>query len=163
MTDFRSDIIFQAKEEGTRAIIDSLARNGIPDAIALVERGMGLHGLRGHEASIIPLAVLFSQYNPLLLSHLRTSTNLSFGMGGRNNPEANDDAIWRPIKNAMVDFKARHGADIISEEVDSGNPQSVERVMNTYLSTSYLGGQPNGGGGNTVFKRTLKLLGHVYY
>ena len=53
------------------------------------------------------------------------------------------------------------GQDIVAEEMTSGIAQSAADVARTYLSTSWGGGQPKGGGANTVVKRTLKLLAHL--
>ncbi|WP_462409358.1 hypothetical protein [Neobacillus sp. Marseille-QA0830] len=163
MADYRNIVEFQAKLEGTRATIKSLADNGIPDARALIARGLGAHNLQGHDASILPLAVLYSQYNPSLLTDLKNLTSLNNDMGDRSNGEARNNFAWNPIKRDLAAFKAVHGSDIIAQELRSGIPQTVDDVLRTYLSDNYLGGHTTGGAGDTVLKRTLKLLGHIFY
>lgn len=162
MADYRNDVKFQAKVTSTRAMIDQLAGDRVDDALAVQARGHGAHNLTGHEASLVPLAVLFSQYNSTLLTNIKNNTDLYHDMGVRGSSEARDNSVWNPIKAAMTSFKATHGADIIAED-RFGNPLTVDDVSRTYLSDKYLGGQTTGGAGDTVLKRTLKLLGHVFY
>jgi len=162
MTDYRNDVKFQAKVTSTRTMIGQLADYRVDDAFAVKARSHGAHNLTGHEATLVPLAVLFSQYDKTLLTTIKNNTDLDHDMGVRGSSEARDRSVWNPIKNAMTNFKAVHGADIIAED-KNGNPLTVNDVSRTYLSVNYLGGQTTGGAGDTVFKRTLKLLGHVYY
>lgn len=164
MADYRRDYILQSKIFGTRATIANLSEEyGIPDALALTDREAGVHHLQGHYASIVPLAVYFSQYHSLLLSEIKLVTHLDNNMGARSGPGYSEarDAIWTPVKNSMISFRNACGSDIITQN-SSGMPKTVNDILN-YISTSYGGNVSGGGGGDTVLKRTLKIMGHVYY
>lgn len=164
MADYRNDRLLQSKIVGTRATIADLAQSGVGDADALVQREYGVHQLSGHYASIVPLAVYFSQKHPELLANIKNKTSLSNNMGdksGAGRDEANDDVIWDPIKAAMRSFTATYGTDIITQN-SYGEPKTVNDILG-YISTSFSGRVSSGGGGTTVFKRTLKILGHIFY
>lgn len=77
--------------------------------------------------------------------------------------EARDRYLWRKAMNATRLLIQERGADIIAEEIATGREQSVRQVAMTYLSTQFGGGQTTGGAGNTVIKRTLKLLAHLQH
>ncbi|MCH5438468.1 MULTISPECIES: hypothetical protein [Bacillus cereus group] len=157
MIDHRNDRIFQAKVAGTRSTIQQLSTDGINDAHALIAREQGTHNLSGHFASILPLAVLFSQYSPTLLTHIKNLTDIDHNMG-TGSSEARSQEIWEPVQAEVSNFKTVHGDDILTN-----TSQTVNDVLHTYLSSKYSGGQTTGGAGDTVFKRTLKLLGHIFY
>ncbi|WP_426945435.1 hypothetical protein [Bacillus altitudinis] len=164
MADYRNDYILQSKIEGTRATIKELSDSNVSDAVALTARQAGVHQLSGHYASIVPLAVFFSQKHPALLANIKNRTSLRNGMGDTSGPgyqEARDSEVWSPIQEAMIDFQSIYGTDIITEN-SSGDPKTVNDILN-YLSTRFSGNVTSGGGGDTVFKRTLKILGHIYY
>ncbi|HAM79222.1 hypothetical protein [Ornithinibacillus bavariensis] len=164
MADYTNDYVLQSKIIGTRATIKGLADYHISDAIALVDREAGVHQLSGHYASIVPLAVFFSHKYPSYLANIKNRTSLRNGMGetsGLGYQEARNSEIWSPIKDAMADFKAIYGTDIITKN-SNGDPKTVNDILN-YLSEKYSGNLKTGGGGDTVFKRTLKILGHIFY
>lgn len=79
----------------------------------------------------------------------------------RGSVEARDPLIWRAVRNGVQLLIATRGDDIIAEELRGGAPQSIERVAETYLSQRYGGGHLRGGAGDTVIKRTLKLMAHL--
>ncbi|OCA86159.1 hypothetical protein [Bacillus sp. FJAT-27986] len=163
MTDYRNDLKFQAKVSTTRFLIDFLADQGVDDAIAIKRRGQGAHNLQAHAASIVPLAVLFSLHNSSLVTNIKLNSDLYHNMG-TGSSEARDPAIWNPIKAGMSNFRDIHGDDIVAEELSAPYlPQSVNDVLRTYLSDNYLGDHTNGGAGDTVLKRTLKILSHIFY
>jgi hypothetical protein len=165
LADFRNDPILQSKIAGTRATIAELSNFNIEDAFALIQRGSGVHQLSGHYASIVPLAVFFSQKYPYLLDDIKIHTSLSSNMGDiagtAGYDEARNSIIWDPIKHAMVDFQATYGTDIITQN-SNGVPKTVDDILH-YISTSYSGTVTGGGGGTTVFKRTLKVLSHIFH
>ena len=163
MADIRRDAAFATAVAGARAAIDALHQNHrIADATALYQRGQNVNNLSGHAHSIIPLAVLLAREYPVLLGLVRARTDLRRAMT-RQSGEARDRYLWRKIMNATKLLLADRGADVIVEELATGRPQSAQRVATTYLSTAFGGGQPRGGAGNTVIKRTLKLLAHLLY
>lgn len=161
MADLKNDPLLQSKIAGTRETIKSLSNYGVGDAVALTNRKNGVHQLSGHYASIVPLAVYFSQKHPGLLANLKIRTSLSHEMN-KGSTEAKNSDIWQPIKDAMTDFSATYGTDIIT--VNSKDiPKTVDEILGGYISTKYSGRVTGGGGGTTVFKRTLKILGHIFY
>ena len=163
MTDIRRDPAFATAVAGARAAIDALHRHhGIPDATALYQRGQNVNNLIGHAHSIIPLAVLIAREYPFLLGFVRARTDLRRAMT-RQSREARDTYLWRKIMYAMKLLLGRRGGDVIVEELATRRPQSAQRVATTYLSTAFGGGQRRGGAGNTVIKRTVKLLAHLQY
>lgn len=163
MPDIRRYAPFATAVWGAREAIDQLHHEyAVPDATALYMRGQNVNNLIGHAHSIIPLAVLIAREFPSLLAIIRARTNLDRGMTPRSG-EARDRYLWRKVMNATKLVIADRGADIISEEVGTHRQQSVRKVAATYLSRDYGGGQRKGGAGNTVIKRTLKLLAHLQH
>jgi hypothetical protein len=61
----------------------------------------------------------------------------------------------------MRNLLSARGADIIAESIRSHSPQDAASIAATYLSSDYGGGQGTGGAGDTVLKRTIKLLAHA--
>lgn len=134
----------------------------IPDASALFQRTRGQNNLQGHAHSIVPLAVLLARVYPQLLLAIRINTDLQHGMTGQS-AEARLKAVWLPVQTGIQLLIASRGGDIVSETFGRATPQTVSRVADTYLSVRYGGGQQRGGAGDTVVKRTLKLLAHLKY
>ena len=160
MADLRNDPAFAGAVEAARAGITILAARNVRDARAITDRLSGWNNLQGHAHSIVPLGVVYARAHPNHIRQLRASTALVHGMG-TGSAEARDQAIWRPIMNGMRRFLAARGGDIVSEEIGTRTPQSCQDIANTYLGTQYGGSHPLGGAGNTVLKRTLKLLAHL--
>ena len=161
MTDFTRDATFTALVAATEGvIIDVLANAGVRDARALVMRQRGWNNLQGHTRGLIPLAVWFARAYPQHLNLLRTSTNLGSGMG-RSSAEARNQALWLPIQGDLRAHLTANGADVIAPGARPRSPQTAQEISDTYLSASYGGRQTTGQAGNTVFKRTLKVLAHV--
>ena len=161
MPDLRNDPAFVAAVAAARQAIGELASRGIPDAEALVARSAGWNNLQGHAHSLIPLAVLYARSNYTQLQAVRSATILTQAMTG-GSQEARNRSIWRVVKRSMITMLAGRGSDIISEQIANGRPQTARQIANTYLSSSFGGGQSSGGAGNTVIKRTLKLLAHIF-
>lgn len=161
MVDMTQDAIFTALVAATEEVIEVLANAGVRDARALVMRQRGWNSLQGHTRGLIPLAVWFIRTYPQHLGNLRGSTTLATNMGPRS-AEARDHVVWQPIQTDLSNLLASDGADVISPPGTSPrSPRTAQEIADTYLSTSYGGGQPTGHAGNTVVKRTLKLLAHV--
>ena len=72
------------------------------------------------------------------------------------------DGVWDGVKTGMIQLLATSGADVLTPPGTKVNsPVSAANIAQTYLRTNYGGSQQAGGGGNTVIKRTLKLLAHT--
>ena len=163
MADIRHDASFATAVAGARAAIKQLhLPYNIPDATALYQRGRNVNNLSGHANSIIPLAVLISRVHPTILVFIRARTDLQTAMTARSS-EARDRYLWKKVMSATKLLVAERGADIIAEELATGTAQSAQRIADTYLSTAFGGKQTRGGAGNTVIKRTLKLLAHLQH
>jgi hypothetical protein len=137
----------------------SLAATGIPDAMALSSREKGEHNLRGHAMRVMPLAVWLIMRRLDLLKPIRRATKLRTAMAASSS-EARS-VIWRDIQVAIQQQLLLHGVDILSSADRTNTPTTATAIATTYLSTDYGGSQTGGGAGNTVLKRSLKLLAHV--
>jgi hypothetical protein len=166
MADLRNDLAFGTAVGATRYVISELARRGVRDAQALAQRRSGWNNLQGHAHSLVPLAVFFARSNPPSLRAVRATTTLRRSMTARSQ-EAGDRVLWSSVEADMRALLAARGNDIVSEELRRRGPrrrrrrQTARQIARTYLSRTYGGGQTKGGAGNTVIKRTLKLLAHV--
>ncbi|MBX6362422.1 MAG: hypothetical protein IRZ00_01030 [Gemmatimonadetes bacterium] len=160
MADLRREPVFTTAVAATRHAITDLAAHGVADALALVRRVRGVNHLQGHANSIVPLAVLMARVYPQVLQVVRARTDLRNGLDPQG-PETRDQLVWRTVKTGVQLLVAVRAADIIAEEMRTGAPQTVENVAQTYLSQRFGGGQPRGGAGDTVVKRTLKLMAHI--
>jgi hypothetical protein len=162
MVDLRNDPAFVAAIAATRESIAELASRGVLDAESLVARSGGWHNLQGHAQSLLPLAVAFARAYSQRFQAIRASTNLRPSMGPASR-EARNRSLWDPVMREMKQLIANRGTDVITEGLARGTPQSIADIANTYLSIDYGGGQTTGGAGNTVIKRTLKILAHIFY
>lgn len=163
MPDLRQNPAFATAVAGAREAIDQLHRKyRVPDATALYQRRRNVNNLSGHAHSVIPLAVLIAREYPTLLAVIRARTTLERAMTAGTN-ETRDRYLWRKVMNATKLLIAERGDDVIAEEIATEREQSVRQVASTYLSTAFGGGQTRGGAGNTVIKRTLKLLAHLQH
>ena len=160
MANLTRDAAFSALIAAAEASINTLANAGVRDAHALVLRQKGWNNLQGHARALIPLALWFIRAHPAHLASLRKSTSLRSDMG-RSSREARNRGLWQPIQADLRGFLSRKGSDIITVRASTRSPQTAQHVANTYLSDTYGGGQTTGQAGNTVFKRTLKLLAHI--
>lgn len=77
---------------------------------------------------------------------------------GKGSTESRDKALRDDIAAALSSLQASHGTDIVSHEIRSKRPITVSKACRTYVSVVLGGSQPNGGAGDTVVKRTLKLI-----
>lgn len=159
MMDWTKDPAFQRSLSRLDGIITTAARLGHPDGQALEGRRQGVNNLQGHANALEPLALLISQKSPALLVTIRNLTNLSSDMGP-GSKESRDPQIKAAIAAAVSTLRASHGNDIIARELKSQDPITVDTACNTYLSSGLGGAQDTGGAGDTVLKRTLKLLAH---
>jgi len=160
MTNFTQDPAFTALVAGTEQIIAILAGARVPDAKSLAARQAGWNNLQGHARGVIPLAVWFIRQHPHHLTRLRGSTRLRMSMS-RHSSEAGNVALWQPIQSDLIQSLVMNGTDIISIGTSARSPRTAQDIANTYLSNLYGGAQTTGQAGNTVLKRTLKLLAHV--
>jgi len=157
--DFRTDPTFVAGVAAAQAAIESLALAAIPDAEALVSRQAGENNLQGHFKALVPLAVLVLRDAPHLLAHIRGRTQVSNNMTARS-PETRDQDLWTPVQQAAVQTVTTHSNDILVDRVGPGTASVSDAAR--YLSNAYGGTQTAGGAGDTVLKRTLKLLSHAF-
>jgi hypothetical protein len=155
-----SDATFQISLGRLDGIITTAARLGHPDGQALHGRRQGVNNLQGHANALEPLAVLLAQNSPALLIEIKSLTNLSNDMG-QGSSEARDPQIRSIIASAIADLRSTCGNDVIAHEMRSNAPITVDSACDTYLSISLGGAQAAGGAGDTVVKRTLKLLAHL--
>ncbi len=159
MADLRNDPAFASAVAATHQAIRHLARVGIEDARALVRRSRGWNHLQGHARSVVPLAVLLARKNLNIVRAIRTATVLRQPMTSTSR-EARD-RVWGRVGTAIRNLLRSQGGDVIAAELRSRRPQTARSIARTYLSRRYAGGQGRGGAGDTVLKRTLKILAHV--
>jgi hypothetical protein len=160
MVDLRDETDFATAVNSVRAGIISYADQGISDADAITDREEGVNNLQGQAHSLVPLAVFFARQHPNTVQDIKNVTDLGESMGP-NDPETRL-AIWDQVKEQMATLIANHGGKVVSEELSTGDPQTVAELAESYLPESWGGGQETGGGGGTVVKRTLKLFAHTY-
>jgi hypothetical protein len=157
--DWTKDAGFQRALSRLDGIITTAARLGHPDGQALEGRRQGVNNLQGHANALEPLAVLLARKSPALLTTIKSLTKLSADMG-QGSAESRDPQIKASIAAAVSALRAAHGSDIIAREIKSNHPITVDSACDTYLSSGLGGTQGAGGAGDTVVKRTLKLLAH---
>lgn len=160
MVDHRADPVFRAAVDGLHTSIETLAQANVPDAVRLWNRRNGGNNLQAHYSSIVPLAVWLSRRYPQHLPRLRAGTSLRHDMT-HGSAEGGNRRLWHPIQQDMICYLNHSGADVVAEAMATGSPQSGSTVASTYLSTRYGGGQTSGRAGDTVLKRTLKLVAHM--
>lgn len=139
-------------------VVSDLSK-GTPDAKALMVRGKGKHNLQGHAMRVMPLAVWLVIRRPDLLKLVRGKTKLINEM--RASSSEARGAFWGDVKDALQMELKKNGKDIVSSADKVNTPITTEEIAHTYLSADYGGGQTKGGAGNTVLKRSLKLLAHI--
>ena len=161
MADLRRDTHFKADCDKLASHVALLSAKGVPDAIAISDREDNVNNLSGHAHSIVPLAVAFARAYPHHLETLKRRTDLHHGMGQSGSQEARDPALWDSIKADMQSFVATRGGDVVADARRSGEPQTVAKVADAYLSERYGGSHTTGGAGDTTLKRSLKLLAHI--
>ena len=160
MSDLTRDPTFTSLVAGTEAIVHVLANAGVRDARFLVSRQAGWNVLPGEVRSLIPLAVWFIRRYPNHLYSLRANTSLGVGMG-RNSPEARDPSLWQPIQTDLKDYLAMNGDDVIALATQPLSPITAQDIARNYLSAGYGGGHTGAQAGDSILKRTLKLLAHA--
>lgn len=157
--DYSKDPVFQAAVVAAEAGIEHLAQAKIRDAKALIDRRHGRNNLQGHYNALVPFSVLLLRLNPSLAGLIRAQTSLAQEMTARS-AEARDIAIWAPVQAASSRLISKDPAGVLGDML-SGGPLRV-RDAARYLSTRYGGAQTSGSGGDTVLKRTLKLVSHMF-
>lgn len=173
MADLRNDPTFSNAVQRARDGVTAYAANGVPDAEALTEREAGGHNLQGHAWSVIPLAVHFGRHHRGTMDEIRRADlDLNIAMDDGYSAATEDERVasraetrhevWDRASAEMRAFlTSPAGQDIVAETMAGGHPQTAQDVAQTYLKTTWGGGQTTGGAGNTVVKRTLKLLAHL--
>ena len=159
MFDYTEDVRFGALHAAVLAIIHALHLGEVGDATSLIQRTAGLHNLQGHARALIPLAVWVALHRPNLLPEIRQNTALHVVMD--NQSEETRSPVWDQVKEATIELLQARGQDRISVGDTDDAPETAAETANTYLSDSYGGGHTTGGAGDTVLKRTLKLLAHT--
>ena len=159
MIDYTQDNTFGALNAATQAIIGALAREGISDATSLERRAAGVHNLQGHARALIPLALWVAVRRPDLLPVIRQNTRLDVEMD--NHSQETRAAFWDQVKESVIALLQERGQDRVSVGEADDVPETATAIAGTYLSDSYGGSHTTGGAGDTVLKRTLKLLAHV--
>lgn len=159
MADYRKRSDFTLLLGLLESTVKSLAATGVPDAKALSIREKGVHNLQGHAMRVMPLAVWLVIRRPDLLKAIRRGTKLTTAMQASSS-EARS-VLWRDVQVAIQKELSLHGGDVLSSADRTNTPTTAAAIATTYLSYDYGGGQTRGGAGNTVLKRSLKLLAHV--
>ena len=138
-----------------------------------MDREEGENNLQGHAWSVIPLAVHYGRHhrdtmNEIRQANLDLSVSMDDGYSAANEQERiasrneTRHEVWNRASGEMRAFLASpNGQDTVAQTMTGGRPQTAADVANTYLKDTWGGGQTSGGGGNTVVKRTLKLLAHL--
>jgi hypothetical protein len=157
VTNWVNDLRFQLALARLSGAIAAAATLGVCDARAIRWRAAGGANLQGHENALVPVALLLAMQNPSLVRQVRRSTSLIQSMR-RGSTESQDKALRDDIAAALRGLRATHGTDIVSHQLRNNLPISVDHACRTYLSTRFNGSQQNGGAGDTVIKRTLKLI-----
>ena len=160
MANYRKRYDFVLLLDFLEKVTQTLASAGVKDAIALVKREEGLYNLQGHAMRVMPLAIWLAIHRPDLLSAIRGRTKLSAAMTGHSS-EARDTVLWKKVQVALKVLILSNGGDILVKADKSNTPTTAANIANTYLSAAFGGGQTTGGAGNTVLKRSLKLLAHI--
>ena len=160
MTDYSNSPLFSARRAAAETAIGELAEAGVDDAIKLVIRETGWHNLQGHARAVVPLAIWFLTLAPRHTHAIRDNTNLSHEMTSASSESR--AAFWGAIQSEIRALLGSQGNDRVVVGLQSNSPETAERIAETYLSESYGGGQTSGGAGDTVFKRTLKIVSHVF-
>lgn len=158
MTNFTIHQDFHDKVIALEQSVKTLGNKKIPDALALLERESGVHNLQGHARRLMPLAVWLVMKRPDILDEVRRATNLRHQMTS-HSAEARG-SFWKFVKDAMKTEIKKNGMDVISTADRANAPITAKAITRTYLSVDYGGGQISGGGGNTVLKRSLKIMAH---
>lgn len=159
MPNLTNNASFTALVAATETMVAVLANAGIPDAEMLMLRQAGWNNLQGHVRGLIPLAAWFIRHEPSHLQVLHARTNLNSNMSSISS-EARG-SVWDAVARDLRHLLSTRGGDVITVATNSSTPTTAARIARTYLSTQYGGGQNRGGAGNTVFKRTLKLMAHA--
>lgn len=157
MKDWARDHRFQLALARLSGAIAASAKLGLSDARAIRWRAAGGANLQGHENALVPVALLLAMQDPTLVRRVRRATDLANSMG-KGSTESRDKALRDDIAAALSSLQASHGTDIVSHEIRSKRPITVSKACRTYVSVVLGGSQPNGGAGDTVVKRTLKLI-----
>jgi len=160
MSDLTRDPAFTSLVAATEAIVHVFATAGVRDARSLAVRQAGWYALPGEVRGLIPLGVWFIRRHPKHLSSLRTHTSLGVAMG-RDSCEAKDPSLWEPIQNDLRNYLATNGGDVIALGTQPSAPILALDIAHNYLSAIYGGGHTSRQPGDTILKRTLKLLAHA--
>lgn len=169
MTDVRNEPKFASAKELARDAIVEYAAQGVGDAKALLRRAFGENNLQSHWHWMFPVAVYFAIQNFEVLGDVKNQTDLDNEM---NTPhgEAGDTDLWNPIQEEFRDFlDSSQGGNIITEKLGDPREELTSRDVargkpdgrDGLMSEAWAGGHADGGAGDTVVKRTLKLLAHL--
>jgi hypothetical protein len=159
--DYTKDAKFQKRRVATDDLLEALALPGArcPDAVKVVMRVAGWNNLQGHARALVPLAIWFAFHHPQLCSDIRDATSLRKEMTSAST-EARD-AVWQMVQATLKSDLATLGGDIVATGLQTNSPSTVKKILKTYCSDRYGGSHGKGGAGDTVFKRTLKILSHT--
>lgn len=159
MTNWTKDLSFQLALARLGGAIAASAKLGLSDARAIRWRAAGGANLQGHVNALVPLALLLAKQDPSLVRRVRRTTSLANDMG-KGSSEARDASLRTDIAAALSTLQASQGADVVAHEIRNGKAITVGQACSTYLSSSLGGSQRSGGAGDTVIKRSLKLIAH---
>lgn len=159
MKNWTSDHKFQLALARLSGAIAASAKLGLSDARAIRWRAAGGANLQGHENALVPLALLLAMQDPSLVRRVRLTTSLA-GNLGKGSTESRDKSLRDDIAAALLSLQTAKGSDVVSHEIRSRKPITVSKACNTYVSAALSGSQPRGGAGDTVIKRSLKLIAH---
>jgi hypothetical protein len=158
MTDLRNDVDFSNALDRAFDGIEEYAERGVADAEQITDRDQNVNQNSGH-VNLVALAVHFARHHPDLMQEIHQATSLDNGMS--TGDRETYLPIWDTVQEAVSAFIETNGDDIVIQERQGQDPQSVSGLSDTYLPQAFGGTQDTGGGGGTVVKRTLKLLAHL--
>lgn len=159
MTDRTKQMAFKLAASRFEGALFAAARLGMRDAQAIRWRAQGGANLQGHANALVPVAILLAQLHPSVLKKVRIATNFLNSMG-KGTPESRDPALRAIIEHAIRTLRKTNGPDVFAHELRSRKQITIDKACDTYLSAKLGGGQANGGAGDTVIKRALKIIAH---
>ncbi|NKC32063.1 hypothetical protein [Falsiroseomonas selenitidurans] len=157
MTNWTTDIGFRLALARLGGAIVASGRLGLIDARSIRWRASGGANLQGHANTLVPLSLLLAMTDKTLVRRVRRDTDLTRDMG-RGSVESLNKSLRDDIGVAMSNLRSTQGSDIVAQEIKSKRNITVNKACDTYLSIAMGGSHARGGAGDTVVKRTLKII-----
>lgn len=164
-TDIRDSKKIEETCTQVRRAIQQYAVDGVGDAKALLRHSFCENSNQSHWYIGLPLTVYFvisileSPNEREILEKIKYNTKLSREMDGSSGESSEE--VWDPVKKRFGEFVENKGDNHVAEEMSDGETKSVEGAVNSFMSETWHGNASGGGGGDTVVKRTLKIISHL--